>query len=179
MPNRIIGHPNQNGDMAYADAIMSTFPNEFFMKHYPERKEVTATFLGARLVRSDGSEQSTRASFLFNFGANRFYPESDPTEGTNINYGSVVNFPPNFSISALEVISNPIMGLEVRVAASGLHPPRVPGHTDDIPEGPGLFGENPLILDLTRRYSETDNFGEGVHTERSADFLAGYRFPPN
>ena len=76
-----IGHPNQNGDMAYADAIMSTFPNEFFMKHYPERKEVTATFLGARLVRSDGSEQSTRASFLFNFGANRFYPESDPTEG--------------------------------------------------------------------------------------------------
>ena len=115
-------------------------------------------------------------SFLFNFGANRFYPKSDPTEGTNIDYGSVVNFPPKVSIFALEVISNNIMGLEVKISSFWITPPRVTGHTDDITEGKGLFGENTLILDLTSRYSETDNFGEGVHTERSADFLAGTVF---
>lgn len=168
------GHPNPNGDIAYADAIMSTLPNDFFRKHYPERKQITATFLDAKLVRSDGSVADTRAAFLFNLGANRFYPESDFSEGANINYGAIINFPANFSISGVEVLSNPTMGLEVRVVDAGLHPPRVPGRPPaDTPDAPGIFGENPLILTLTRYYTKDDNFGQGIHTERSEDFVAG------
>jgi len=53
---------------------------------YPIRKQVTATFLDAKLVRSDGSERSTTAAFLFNLGATRFYPEPDPTHLTQNAY---------------------------------------------------------------------------------------------
>jgi hypothetical protein len=138
---------------------------------------IAATFLDAKLVRSDETQESTRAAFLFNFGSNRFYPEPDPTEGANINYGATVSFPPNFSISALEIISNPVMQLELKVVDAGLLAPRIPGsRKPDNPDAPGILGGNPLSLELTRQYSKTDNFGQGVHTERSEDFLAGSLF---
>jgi hypothetical protein len=118
------------------------------------RKNITITFLKAKVIYTQDPSHLSKLSFSFavkpytDSPRTIFYPKAGPNI-LNIRSGSIINFPGD---TILHTKSN--KDLDIRIIVDDYS---FVSHTGS--------GDRHLTMQLDRKYNTANNFGAGIHTE--------------
>jgi hypothetical protein len=176
------GHPNEQGERTYADAIMSRIGEDFIKKNCIQQKVVKISMLDAKVVHLSRTGQEmvvpTEASFVIKTNNHLLNYPVDSTTSTKINTGSTITFPPDIAVteysSEFTAPYKDELHIEITMYKDGGEDLE-PQSNDDLPSRPPLIQllQSDLSTTIDQSYPESSNFGNGVYTVRSEPFVVG------